>query len=360
MGKSSWKRLFISNNIDQSKKIDPKLERNIEILIVKLFDGTISAKEEEQLKKWYNENRANKSVFVKMKSVWDAARPAFSFRAVSTDQGEANVWKKIRRRRRNRMAFPIWWQRISAVIAVPLLLLSVYLFFSRPAAKDAACSYQEIKAFPGTYSRISLPDGSTVWLNSGSKLSYTLPFVKDARETSLTGEAFFEVEADRMHPFVVRTEDMSINATGTRFNVEAYPSDTLCTVTLEQGKVSVDLLHREGIREMKAGGQFVWNKNTEKGSTQQIDALSYGKWREGILIFHDESLENIFKRVARTHNVDICIKDPALAKQRYHATFEQESLNEILELLRISAPIRYDFKGERRNPKKVINVYRTD
>lgn len=336
------------------------MERDIEILVVKLFDGTISAKEEEQLKKWYNENRANKSVFVKMKSVWDAARPAFSFRAVSTDQGEANVWKKIRRRQRYRMAFPIWWQRISAVIVVPLLLLSVYLFFSRPAAKDAACSHQEIQTPPGTYSRISLPDGSTVWLNSGSKLSYTLPFVKDTRETSLTGEAFFEIEADRIHPFVVKAGDMSINATGTGFNVEAYPSDTLCTVTLEQGKVSVDLLHREGIREMKAGNQFVWNKNTEKGRMRQIDALSYGRWREGILIFHDETLENIFKRVARTYNVDICVKDPVLAQQHYHATFEQESLDEILELLRISAPIRYDFKGERRKPKKIIDVYRTD
>ncbi|MDO4702788.1 FecR family protein [Tannerella sp.] len=333
------------------------MERNIEILIAKLFNGTISETEEEQLKNWYNESAANKSAFVQMKSVWDATRPAFPVWTVNTDQAEATIWKKINRKQPKRMAFPIWWQRVSAVIVVPLLLLSVYLLLSRHTAKDATCSYQEIMAPLGTYSRISLSDGSTVWLNSGSKLSYMLPFKQETRETYLAGEAFFEVEADPKHPFIVIAGDMRINATGTRFNVEAYPSDTLCAVTLERGRVSVDLPHREGIREVKVGGQFVWNKNTGKGNCRQVDPLLYGKWREGVLIFHDESLENIFKRVARTYNVDICVKDPALAKQRYRATFEQESLDEILELLRISAPIRYDFKGDRRNPKKIINVY---
>lgn len=333
------------------------MERNIEILIAKLFNGTISEIEEKQLKNWYNESAANKSTFVQMKSVWDATRPAFPSWAIDTYQAEAKVWKKIKRKQRNRMAFPIWWQRISAVIVIPLLLLSVYLFLNRYTTKDATSSYQEIVAPLGTYSRISLPDGSTVWLNSGSKLSYILPFEKDTRETYLTGEAFFDVEADPMRPFVVVAGDMRINATGTRFNVETYSSDTLCTVTLERGHVSVDLPHREGIQQMNVGDQFVWNKNIGKGTTRQIDALSYGKWREGVLIFHDESLENIFKRVARTYNVDICVKDPALAKQRYHATFEQESLDEILELLQISAPISYDFLGDKRNPKKIINVY---
>ena len=107
---------------------------------------------------------------------------------------------------------------------------------------------------------------------------------------------------------------------------------------------------------MDINRQFVWNTNTNRHDVYTVDASLYGKWKEGILIFRDETLENIFKRVARTFNVDISIKDPALAKQRYRATFEQESLDEILELLRMSAPIRYSFNGDKRNPKKIIEV----
>lgn len=334
------------------------MEREIEILIARFFDGTITPEEKERLAVWCDESAVNKQTFARMKNIWDAAFPPFPVQDIRVERAEAKIREKIRKEKREPVRFLVWWQRVAAIMVIPLLLVSLYLLFNRPSREEAVFSRQEIIAPKGTCTQITLPDGSTVWLNSGSKLSYSVPFEKNKRETFLAGEAFFEVKANPKRPFVVVTDGISITATGTKFNVDAYLSDTLRTVTLEEGRVFIESPQQRKKTEMDVNRQFVWNTNTDRYHVHTVDASLYGKWREGILVFRDEPLENIFKRVARTFNVDISIKDPALAKQRYRATFEQESLDEILELLRMSAPIRYNFNGDKRNPKKIIEVSR--
>ena len=331
------------------------MEQDIEILIARLFDETLSSGEKERLAVWCNESVENKQTFARMKNIWDAAHPSFPVQDIRVDQAEAKILKEIRKGKREQIRFLIWWQQVAAVIVIPLLVVSLYLFFSRQSKEDIT-SQQEIIAPRGTYTQTTLPDGSTVWLNSGSKLSYSIPFKKNKREIFLAGEAFFDVKTNPKCPFIVVADGISITATGTKFNVDAYPFDTLRTITLEEGRVFIESPQQHKKTKMNINQQFVWNTNTNRYDVHAVDASLYSKWKEGILIFRDETLENIFKRVARTFNVDISVKDPALAKQRYRATFEQESLDEILELLRMSAPIRYNFNGDKRNPKKIIEV----
>lgn len=341
---------------NSQKKLN--LEQDIEILIARFFDGTISSEEKDRLADWCNESAKNRQTFAQLKNIWDTTHPAFQAQDIRIDRAEAKILRGIRKGKRGEIHFLVWWQRAAAVIVIPLLLISLYLIFKRQSKEEFVYSRQEIIAPKGTYTQITLPDGSTVWLNSGSKLSYSIPFEKSKRQTFLAGEAFFEVKANPQCPFIVMADGISITATGTKFNVDAYPSDTLRTITLEEGRVFIESPQRHKKTEMDINRQFVWNTNTDRYDVHTVDASLYGKWKEGILIFRDETLENIFKRVARTFNVDISIKDPVLAKQRYRATFEQESLDEILELLRMSAPIRYRFNGDKRNPKKIIEVSR--
>lgn len=341
---------------NSQKKLN--LEQDIEILIARFFNGSISSEEKERLADWCNESTKNRQTFAQLKNIWDTTHPAFQAQEIRIDRAEAKILRGIKKGKRGEIHFLVWWQRAAAVILIPLLLISLYLIFNRQSKEEFVYSRQEIIAPKGTYTQITLPDGSAVWLNSGSKLSYSIPFEKGKRQTFLAGEAFFEVKANPQCPFIVVADGISITATGTKFNVDAYPSDTLRTVTLEEGRVFIESPQRHKKTEMDINRQFVWNTNTNRYDVYTVDASLYGKWREGILIFRDETLENIFKRVARTFNVDISIKEPVLAKQRYRATFEQESLDEILELLRMSAPIRYRFSGDKRNPRKIIEVSR--
>jgi ferric-dicitrate binding protein FerR (iron transport regulator) len=214
------------------------------------------------------------------------------------------------------------------------------------------------------HSKIDLPDGSTVWLNSGSKLKYPLAFDGKERNVSLSGEAFFKVHADKSHPFIVATQGLDVTATGTQFNVEAYASDTITAITLVEGKVDVDM---SGIikEKLKPNQRLVLNSITNNYKLTETDAQHWGMWKDGILAFRDEPLEEVFKRIGRNFNVDIKVKDPVVGKQLYRATFERESFEEILRLLKMTSPIQYKRIGRVRQPdneytKERIEVYKAN
>ena len=140
---------------------------------------------------------------------------------------------------RSKLSFLHYWQQVAAILLLPLLILSAYLYF-KPASQIAE-TYQELFTPYGTWSVVNLPDGSKVWLNAGSSLKYPTQFNDKQRVVSMQGEAYFEVESDKEHPFIVKTKQLTVEATGTAFNVNAYAPDHVAAVTLVKGKVAVTL-----------------------------------------------------------------------------------------------------------------------
>jgi ferric-dicitrate binding protein FerR (iron transport regulator) len=273
---------------------------------------------------------------------------------------QERVMAKIQGRKWIQAPIIIWWQRVAAILILPVIILMGYLLLNQTKAVTA---FQEITSPFGMSSKVDLPDGSTVWLNSGSKLKYPVAFASGERNVYLSGEAFFKVHSDKTHPFVVATANVKVRATGTQFNVEAYLTDTITAVTLVEGKVDVNL-YGDKNEQLKPNQRIVLNSNSKTYNLSETNAQHWGVWKDGILAFRDEPLEDVFKRIGRTYNVDIKVKDPVIARQLYRATFEGESLEEILRLLKLSSPIQYkridrekqsnnDFKKER------IEVYST-
>ena len=184
--------------------------------------------------------------------------------------------------------------------------------------------------------RVILPDSSQVLLNAHSRLSYTQ---KEERLATLEGEAYFEVESDKKHPFIVKTKQLTVEATGTAFNVNAYAPDHVAAVTLVKGKVAVTLDQKKTI-SLSPGEKIDYNLATSLYNVNKTNTYKWCSWKDGILIFRDDPLEYVFKRLGQTYNVEFILKDAELGKYSYKATFEGESLNEILRLLEMSAPIR--------------------
>ena len=217
------------------------------------------------------------------------------------------------------------------------LILSAYLYF-KPASQIAE-TYQELFTPYGTWSVVNLPDGSKVWLNAGSSLKYPTQFNDKQRVVSMQGEAYFEVESDKEHPFIVKTKQLTVEATGTAFNVNAYAPDHVAAVTLVKGKVAVTLDQKKTI-SLSPGEKIDYNLATSLYNVNKTNTYKWCSWKDGILIFRDDPLEYVFKRLGQTYNVEFILKDAELGKYSYKATFEGESLNEILRLLEMSAPIR--------------------
>ncbi len=330
--------------------------------IIKLFSGEISPDEEKLLALWINESDENRKYFLELKNIWQNAQPAFNPENINTEKAHFEILKKIKTKSARKIPFFVWWQRVAAILIIPAILL-VAVQYNQNSIRKSSIAYQEIMSPLGMNSKITLPDGSVVWLNSGSKLKYPVEFYADVREVQLYGEAFFKVQSDKKHPFIVSTKNLQVIATGTSFNIESYCKDSISAVTLLEGKLDVKIGEKI-TQHIDPNQRFLYNYNTSKYAVTKTDANHWCVWKDGILAFRDEPLEDVFKRIGRTYNVDLVVKDKTVARQLYRATFEGESLDEILRLLKMSAPIKYkrfdrELNANKEFNKEMIEVYKS-
>jgi len=194
----------------------------------------------------------------------------------------------------------------------------------------------------GSVSAFELQDGSLVWLNSGSSLRVPQKF-GETRRVALTGEAYFEVRSDASSPFVVSTEGFSVRATGTMFHVMAYEGQRP-SVSLAEGKVTVNIGDAAGNGKemvMVPGQHLSLTENGSEYIIERGDVYKYYSWKDGRLIFRNDLLSDIMQRISLQYNVDIEITDREIMKNRYRATFDEETLTEVLDLLRLASPFEY-------------------
>lgn len=314
--------------------------QEIEKIIAKSFSGEITSEEKNILSGWLKENYENEKYLAQLKNIWQASNPPFNLDEIDVNSAEETVLQKIDHPISPKISLWNWWQRVAAIVVFPLILtLSYFLVFDKGLSRTDVV-YQEVSAPPGTNSRIELTDGSIVWLNSNSKLRYPITFSNDRREVTLSGEAYFEVESDKKNPFIVTTKTLTIMATGTAFNVEAYEFDSIAAVTLIKGKVNVDIKGMTNM-DIEPNQRLIYNNIVDKYSTETVSPYKWYAWKDGILMFRDDPLDYVFKRIGLMFNIQIDVKDKEIASHPYRATFEGESLDEILKLMKMTVPIEY-------------------
>lgn len=306
--------------------------------------GKATTEEKAFLEAWIRSNPANTTYFAQIKNIWEASGGTFDPSQISTQ----NALKKVGGRIFDKPNKTIWryWQKIAAILFIPLLIggylwskQDIWLGFS------SDITYNEVFAAYGTRSSLCLADGSKVWLNSGSSLSYPEKYTSRNRIVKLKGEAYFEVKSDTKHPFIVQTQSISVKATGTKFNIEAYPSIGKTQVTLLTGKVSVNKVREKGnesfIAELHPNQHLVYNTVSGKKDLKNEDVYKYIAWKDGKLIFRNEPLSEVLAKISQIYNVEIELQGKGLQDYPYRATFQEESLAEILNLLKLSSPIDY-------------------
>ncbi len=330
----------------------------IEELIAKYFSGSILPDEKRILIAWLNESADNKAIFNQLRNIWQVSNPAFQPDDIDVERAHKSVMREINGRYLKAAPLIVWFQRAAAVLIIPLIILTAYQYY-KSTGRDTKTAWQEIFSPYGTHSKILLPDGSTVWLNSGSQLKYPVRFTGSERNVVLTGEGFFNVQTDKKHPFIVETEKIKVRATGTAFNVEAYLQDTIAAVTLLEGSVDV-VINNIKKEKLEPDQRLIFKDNSHEYELNQVNANYWCLWKDGILAFRNEPLKDVFKRIGRTFNVDIEVKDKSVGEQLYRATFEEESLDEILRLLKLSAPIRYKRIGRAQEDGNLFNKDRIE
>lgn len=232
--------------------------------------------------------------------------------------------------------------RIAAVMLLPLLISTgtlSYLYFHQLKQVDAI-SYLEASSAPGIVTRILLPDSSQVWLNAGSTLRYPSRFTGKDRHVHLKGEGYFEVQSDLEHPFYVSLYNgLKVKAHGTKFNINAYEDEPVVETTLEQGKV--DILAGTRAINLKPAEQITYNKKEKRFVITTVHVDEKIAWKDGRLVFRNATLDEVVKQLSRRYNIDIVLHKKTTKDYKFWATFSTETITQILNYLRLAAPIEW-------------------
>ncbi|AGA79742.1 FecR family protein [Echinicola vietnamensis] len=197
---------------------------------------------------------------------------------------------------------------------------------------------------------IILPDSTHVTLNAGSSLTYPTSFENMAtRKVALIGEGYFNVKKDKAHPFIVNAGKMNVRVLGTQFNLSTYPEDNLIQTALVEGKVSIygdDEPYRpEASPVLHAGHLAIWDKTSKDLQINETSLDMYTAWLSGKIIFKNVPFENIIKKLERHYNVEIINLDGALAHEHYTASFDVESIEEVMETFKRAYGLQYQIEG---------------
>jgi transmembrane sensor len=265
----------------------------------------------------------------------------------------------------------IFWIGALVTLVAAVILTGFFYNTATTPAKDKIAK-SEVSTKNGSRTKIQLPDGSTVWLNSSSKLVYDNDhFGTGIREVSLTGEAYFDVVKNPAKPFVIHTAKMDIKVLGTAFNVKCYPGEKTTETSLIRGSVEVTLKDRQEKIMMKPNEKLIINNDEVKQTVEPVKPIIASQkavvlkerpiielrnhltlypadnsivetaWKENRLVFSSETLEEIALKMERWYGVNIIIASEKLKKELLTGAFEVETIYQALDALQLTTPFAY-------------------
>lgn len=264
-------------------------------------------------------------------------------------------------RKRKQKLYLLKFTAIAASLILVVMLSWSFFFKGKDHGRIAEVNVSANDPGPGsTKSKLTLPDGTVVYLNANSHLEYDDNFNKADRNVSLTGEAYFDVAHNSEKPFIVHTSKATVKVLGTRFNIKNY-SDELWETTLLQGKIEMYLNSRPQDKLQLEPSQKVSVVASEKTAPQNKQPDDYKvlvtkiktldsnivetAWMTDKLVFVDEPLNKIAKDLERTFNITVKFQSDKAAWQQYTGTFKNDNLPQILQILDLSNPIDYELTG---------------
>lgn len=249
---------------------------------------------------------------------------------MSSIPAKRSIWKK--------------YLYIAASILIPLFCLGLGYFYSENKLKqnnDKMIVQVEI----GQKVKMQLPDGTNVYLNSASSLAYDNTYNKKDRIIYLQGEAYFEVSKDKVRPFIVKTNDISVKALGTNFNVKAYLDDNYITTTLIEGSVQVNTPSQSEILAPNEKLTFYKDNHMISKSILQ-NTEKNTSWMNSQLTFDQERLEDMAKTLERMYNIRIHFASDKLKNIRFSGNVKNNNLENVLQLISFVSPIQYSMEND--------------
>ncbi len=312
----------------------------------KYFEGRATDAELEQLLHWLR-NKENRIVFSSYRLDWKKSLEPNRFTG-GGDESWNRFQAKLLQKSYNRWQESRKIQQFFRVVAIFFFVVSIgslaWYFTHQP--QIIPVTYTSVLAENGQISKVELPDGSMVWLNAGSKMTYNNFFSAENREVTLFGEAYFDATKNETLPLVVDCNGLKVKVLGTRFNINAYETGKTAEVVLEEGVVElINSKTNVNFYRMKPGERVNINLETSRYSAGMVNTIRYTSWREGIVNIYDLSIEDLVRKLEKRYNQKFELS-PEVKKLRYTFTIENEPLEDVLKLMERITPVKAEQKDE--------------
>ncbi|HNX54785.1 MAG TPA: DUF4974 domain-containing protein [Prolixibacteraceae bacterium] len=311
-------------------------------LLSRIINGEATPEEKEEFYRNLGDNKEDEELFYELKSLW--IKSSIPTNPASVDEEFEAIWQKIKPETASQR-FRIGQQamRIAAMLVVFFALGGVAGYFvSNKVSFQTSMGTQKYTATKGSVSIIELQDGTKIWLNSGSELTYSENYSKKQRLAELHGEAFFEVKHREKFPLLIKAGDITVRDLGTSFNIKAYPEDNRVETSLFEG--SADILSEEGkpIADLKPGQSAVYSSENKDLKVESFSQNIISAWKDGKFVIRDQRLEDIFKELSRWYDVEFKFENDSFRDYRYNGSIRKTTTpRRVLEMLKLTTNFNY-------------------
>lgn len=321
-------------------------KESIHIKIIRLFMGEATPDEKVFVGKWLSQSTENKKLYNDLRDIWLSTGSQNNADQFDMEGALQRLAGKLEEKKRNTKR-KIVIRRVFKYAAIALLVLAIpfgyYLGSNNVNIND---SYTTITCALGDKTNMVLPDSSEVWLNSGSTITFNNNFKKGKREVFLDGEAYFSVQKDKENPFHISTAEIEVEVLGTEFNLKAYADENEITTTLVEGSVKITSANQQTV--IKPGQKLVYSDETQRMSLYELSDLSpETEWKDGRLVFRNESLGDLELKLERWFDVDIILADEAVKNRKYTGSLERESILEVMYYFSLARSVDYKIEGNK-------------
>lgn len=353
-------------------------QQHIDELIVRFLSGETSTDENQFISEWICESGGNREYFESFRNLWLASSQIPSPKRFAKQSSTPPSFELSNPHKTNFLRELI---KVAAIFIFALFTgaLGYHFWIADKQVSGKTSKPVTVESCRGAMSVVVLPDGTKVWLNAGSKITYDKNYNIGQRDINLAGEAYFDVITNPSKPFVVRAGKLAIKALGTSFNVKAYPEDHSIITTLVKGKIviegkdnhnkdfTVDLKPKQTITYFADQKEFI-AKQTDGAKTNEVatdvhkpsqvamEDLSmiklvevktelYTSWRGENWVIEKQNLGNLARQLERRYNVTIEFASESIKKYRFSGTIQNETIEQIMEIMRNTMPLKYSIEN---------------
>ncbi len=316
-------------------------------LIARSFYGELTAEETMLLKAWKEAKKPNLTAYQDFEEIWRHSNQMALPSPIDLP-GSLEITRYKAGIKNRDIKWMSLMRQIAAVLVLSVIFASTYQIVVKPVTitKKEVVVFQEVRAAFGTQTRLELPDGTMVSLNSGSTLRFPTTFDNSVtRLVYLSGEGNFKVTKNAQQPFVVDVNKLQVRVLGTTFNVDAYPGNTAITIALVEGKVLLQQISNDKISdlmEMKPNQVAFFKKSENRiERKEESDLTKYTAWTDGKIVFSNDPVNTVIQKLENWYNVDIELSDKKLENYRFTGTFIDEPLEQVLSILNLTSKMQY-------------------